>query len=1016
MSFRLKTILGIALIETVFLLVLVFSGLYFLRGSNETQLVDHARTTSQLFASMTKDGVLATDLASLESFVQDLLSNPQISYVRIRNADKLILAEGGATHLLAQSRLPDQTLDSVNDDVFDVVAPINEGGINYGQVELGMSTLPITGVYNSFKQFAFSVAFTEVLLVAFVSFVLGTYLTRRLQHLQSGAKAISTHGPGQQIAVNGSDEIAEVTIAFNTMSRALEKNYQQLNASLTTSNQRLDQAERNRLKNEAILASSLDAIVSIDQYGSVVDYNHVAEQTFGWTRDEILGQSMAEFLIPEELRSAHNAGMDHYLASGEGPVLNQRVQLTALHKNGTVIPVELAIADIQTPDGPLFTAFLRDISKDLRNQTELRLAATAFETIEPMFFTDEKARIIRVNDAFLKTSGYSAEEVIGQNPKMWSSGRQPPEFYRSLWQSLNDKGEWSGEIYNRRKNGEIFPEYLSISAVRDDEGSVTNYVAHLIDISEQKERENQLHLASQQAQKADRAKSRFLAVMTHEMRTPLNAVLGMLDLLKETELNEHQQRLITTGENSSELLLSVINDILDFSSMEAGKLKLDHQTFNLHAVIEQSIEFLSCQAKQKGLGLITVLDPGLPQSVKGDKMRLRQVLVNLVSNAVKFTDTGNITVSASAELSENQEVVLNCQVQDTGIGIPPSLQATLFQEFSKIDQSDARNSNGTGLGLAISKRLVNLMGGDITLESQLNQGSCFSFNIRLASAQGEEIPVAEQPLSHPKFAHTPRLLLAEDNVANQSIFKAMLANEALHLDVVADGYAAVQAASTQQYDVILMDVSMPRMDGISATQTIRKLEDGKGQVPIIAITAHGMPSDRERFLEAGMNDYLSKPVRKVDLLQKISHWVPQNTTQSDDNANSVKPPLEQLDGASDVVDHKVLRQLVTDTSAEIVPTLLKGYIADAHNRLQKINAAVIEKDLKTLEFETHTLGSSAGAHGNPELLSAAREVESLCRNKQDSALDAVDKLLVIAEASLAALEPFTEDGIFNLDE
>jgi PAS domain S-box-containing protein len=1011
LSFRLKTILGIAIIESVLLLILVLSSLEFLRTSNEQQLIQRASTTSKLFASATKDAVLATDLATLESFVEEILTNPEVVYVRILN-NELLLAQAGQAEFLNQSRLLDTELDAIDDGVFDVQAEISEAGVTYGRIELGLSTHAIHGVFSDARQWATGIAVLEVILVAIFSFILGSYLTRHLRQLRNASKTITLLGPGHQLKVTGSDEISEVARAFNTMSTSLKRSYSELRESLENQDSILQKLERNRLKHMAILTASLDAIITINQEGKVVDFNQVAEQIFGWRFDEIEGRTMSEYLIPEHLREAHEQGMKHYLATGEGPVLGNRIQLQALHKDGHIFPLEAAICPIDTPEGPLFSAFLRDITKHLADQTEMRLAAKAFETSEAMFITDAEAHIIRVNQAFSRISGYQEHEVLGQRPSLWASGLHDQNFYIKMWRSLLETGEWKGEINNRRKDGEIFPEYLSISAVYDEQQSITHYVAHLVDISDQKAKQEQLRRASEQAQKADEAKSRFLAVMSHEIRTPMNAVLGILKLLRTAPLDQQQQELIKTGCESGELLLSIINDILDFSKMEAEKLELEISAFDLHQLLSQSMELFRSKAKQKRIGLILQLDDKLPRYARGDPYRLRQILVNLLNNAVKFTDQGNITIRTHSKVAAQGEFQLHCEVEDSGIGIPAEQQKALFQEFSMADQSHSRKYGGTGLGLAICKRLVSLMDGEITLESQPGRGSCFSFHIPLESADETAVEQPIEQASLPPPNPDTRILLAEDNPANQQVIQAMLQSAGLQVDIVSNGVQAVERVNRQTYDMLLMDISMPQMDGMAATQSIRKLGGAVSKIPIVAITAHALAGDKARFLSSGMNDYLTKPIDKHALLDCISRWTGVISNPELSGENRTGPEKNQSDQKQQTfVDEAVLQQLVKDTHAEIVPGLLLGYIEDARIRIDEIEQAVLDEDAKTLEFEAHTLGSSAAAHGNPILHQQARTIETMCREgKSRLAFATATKLFEIANKSLQQLQLRAENG------
>jgi len=1012
LSFRLKTILGIALIESVLLLILVLSSLDFLRTSNEDQIIQRASTTSKLFASATKDAVLATDLATLESFVDEILTNPEIIYVRIHNND-IVLAQGGQPELLNSQRSFDNALDSVSDGVFDVQAQVKEAGIVYGAIELGLSTQSIQGMLSSARQWVTSIAVLEVLLVAVFSFLFGTYLTSYLRKLQVASKVIEKSGPGHQLQITGHDEIADVANAFNTMSLSLQRTYHELEESLEDREQMLEKLERNRLKNQAILSASLDAIITIDEHGTVIDYNVAAENIFGWKLDEIAGQNIADFMIPHELRETHKQGMKDSLNTGEGPVLGNRIQIEALRKDGLRFPVEAAICPINGPEGPLFTAFLRDLSQHIADQTEMRLASRAFETSEAMFITDANAHIIRINQAFTTITGYQEDEVLGQNPNFLSSGQHDEDFFNKMWSSLLQHGEWKGEILNRRKNGDIFPEYANISVVTDEEGTITHYVAHLVDISNQKLKEQQLRQASQQARQAAEAKSRFLAVMSHEIRTPMNAVLGILGLLRDTPLNQEQLELVKTGRESGEMLLSIINDILDFSKMEADKLELELNSFDLHQLLTLSMDLLRPKAKDKCLAMNLILCDDLPRYVHGDSCRLQQVLVNLINNAVKFTESGNITLRTSVSSLSDHSFKLNCEVQDTGIGIEQTRHKELFEEFSMVDQSHSRAYEGTGLGLAICKRLVKLMGGHLGVKSHLGVGSNFYFNVILSKTNANEIENNQELESLQLPSPDTRILLAEDNIANQRVIRAILRSSGLQVDLASNGQEAVKALRSLPYDIVLMDISMPLMDGMEATRIIRQMDGANSQIPIIALTAHALKGDRERFIASGMNDYLTKPIDKNATLSCIHRWTggAENTRIQTTMNEKTESTDSTQDSLSDYVDEAVLQQLVRDISADIVPELLIGYIEDTRERILKIREALKSTDAELLERETHTLGSSAGAHGNTRLLKEARKVELLCRDGAvNQAMQLTPDLILLAEKSLDYLATRADTG------
>lgn len=1011
MSFRLKTIFGIALIESILLIVLIISVMNFLSASNDAQLQQRVETTAILFAESVKNAVLSTDLATLESFVDDILKTPDIVYVRINNS-QYVLAEGGDPDILNIPHHPDTQLSDIDDGIFDKRIEIIESGTVYGVIELGLSTTTIQSLLSNAQHWVIMIAIFEVILVAIFSFILGTYLTKQLQQLKAASEDISKSGPGLQIKVSGHDEIAEVATAFNRMSVTLAANYNQLSHSIEQEKKMSALANSNQAKNEAILSASLDALITINENGQVLDYNQIAASTFGWQYEEIVGKDLANFIIPKEMRNAHHNGMKKYLKTKEGAVLNKRIELNAQHKAGHTFPIEINIAPIETEQGTQFTAFIRDISARLQIESELRVAAQTFESSEAIFISDPSGTIIRTNHAFTRITGYEQSEVVGKNLRILSSGQHTEEYYQEMWLNLAGEGKWNGEIYNKRKNGEIYPEYLNISSVKNTEGEITHYIAHFMDISEQKENEANLRKAQHEAEVSNEAKSRFLASMSHEIRTPMNAVLGILGLLKDTNLTQQQLKLVQTGRDSGELLLTIINDILDFTKMDIDQLKLEKSRFDLHLLLVNCNELLTNIANKKSISLILILAKDLPQFVKGDSTRLRQILINLINNAIKFTQKGEINVIANIDSIDDQTLIMRCQVKDTGIGIAEAYQDSLFDEFTMVDQTHTRKYEGTGLGLAICKRLVTLMDGEIKVSSKLDQGSTFEFTVHLQLAKAsddDQVTLIEQQTQQLPQPNT-RILLAEDNSANQMVIKSILEFASLQVDVVANGYEAIEAVTTLPYDIILMDISMPGMDGMTATKEIRKLNSNIRNIPIIALTAHTLSGDKERFIAAGMNDYLSKPINRTATLTCIAHWT-KGLVKPEQYIESITEQQDIPINEPTYVDEQVLLQLVSDTSAEIVPELIMMYIEDSQARMVLFNNAINKQDFATLEFEAHTIGSSAIAHGNAKLHALARNVEHLCQQKNNQlVIEQALQLSEIADQSFSLLALRAQQG------
>ena len=406
--------------------------------------------------------------------------------------------------------------------------------------------------------------------------------------------------------------------------------------------------------------------------------------------------------------------------------------------------------------------------------------------------------------------------------------------------------------------------------LRDRDGRVTTALGVIQDVTERKAQEEMLRQAKVKAEEADLAKDRFLATVSHEIRTPINGVLGMIELLLSSGLDANQRQFASTARESSKILLTIIDDLLDLSKLEAGRLTLESLPFHLRDTVGHVVEIMTPKAQSKGVALRVELADGMPEWLSGDPYRLTQILFNLVGNAVKFTFEGEIVVRAQAEASAPGCHRIRFEIADSGIGIPPSAQEEIFDHFAQADASTTRIHGGTGLGLAICKQLTELMGGEIGVSSSPEQGSTFWFTIACAEAAapaGEAAGKAVSPVQADR--QKLKVLVAEDNSINQMLVRILLELDGHEVAMVADGASAVEALAAERFDVVLMDDDMPEMSGIEAVRRIRALEGPSARVPVIAVTAHAMDADRKRYLEAGMDDHIAKPIEKEFLLQAI---------------------------------------------------------------------------------------------------------------------------------------------------
>ncbi|TIC84050.1 ATP-binding protein [Nocardioides sp. GY 10127] len=493
-----------------------------------------------------------------------------------------------------------------------------------------------------------------------------------------------------------------------------------------------------------------------------------------------------------------------------------------------------------------------------------------------LFTIDTEGRFTWVNEAFERTMGYSYADVTGKRPPELLHGPATDlETVRALQERIHEGEQFRCELANYTADGQEIWMAVDVSPVLDEDGEVTGFCAIQSDISERHEAELLLKQARLDAEASARAKAAFLATMSHEIRTPLNAVLGLTDLLLLTPLNAEQKDYVETAQQSGQHLLALVNDILDISALEAGRMEYHDDPFSLWEVLDETTTMFLAQAERKGLDLRLDPDPGIPPLLRGDAVRVRQILVNVVGNALKFTEHGSVRISPRLTGAEQGRSQLEIVVEDTGIGVPKWRIPQLFRSFARGDVSSTRTYGGSGLGLAISRTLAEAMGGTIELDSELGHGTTVRITLDLAVVEEEQTAAVRSPDALPHHGGL-RVLVAEDDLVNQKVVHRMLQRLGVSPTIVANGQEAVDAVAENAFDIILMDVQMPVMDGVRAVRLVRDL-DPTPRPWVVALTANALSGDRERFMAAGMDDYVSKPMTIDSLaaaLERASSQLP----------------------------------------------------------------------------------------------------------------------------------------------
>ena len=763
-----------------------------------------------------------------------------------------------------------------------------------------------------------------------------------------------------------------------------------------TSTQEESASQAQRLRN--ILDSAADAIITVDVESIVIEYNRAAEQVFGVQADEAIGRHASALLATDE-SAGYQALVDYYLRTGMAPVFADGQKIKTRRRDGTEMVLSYAISEVTIKDERLLTCIFRDVTREQQANDRFR---TLFQRSGQPTLLFAEGGLLDCNQAAMRLFGAENRGVLlGRRIEELAveemNGLRLVDELDKVREIARKLGACRMNWAARALDGRETPLEITMTPIYLDSAEVMLLTCS--DMTERRRYEDGLRQARDAAEAAAKAKSRFLAVMSHELRTPMTGILGMIELLGETRLPDVQHRQVEILDKSANALMSVLNDILDFSKIEAGRLELEQIDFDPAQIVREVIEGLGHAATRRQNTLQAEWgDTPLP-TLHGDPTRVKQVLFNLVGNAVKFTEQGSIVIHLAAQPPRGDgQVALCIEVRDTGIGIPSEVQQSLFQPFQQADTSTTRRFGGTGLGLAICRHLVDAMHGRISVTSEVGKGSVFRVELSLTQAKGQAVgaPLGISADAAPKL-RSLRILVAEDNPTNRLLIETRLRRAGHRPEMVDDGQQALAAASSEDFDLILMDMQMPVLDGMGATRAIRALADARrNRIPIIALTADALPELRDEYMASGLDDYQTKPIDWVALDAAILRNLPwarvdapaaiESPSVRDSVPTSTIQTMQTMQTTQDVeaivaredstpIDADSVGRMRDELGLDVWTAVAEIYWSQSDTDLAACRAAVVAQDAAARRSAGHSLKGASASLGFASIASLAAVLE-----------------------------------------